>query len=324
MHSHDPSVLRLDTHLEGENPVVFKDNDKISKIKNKFKHTKLTAWFELNKIDTSAHNHLYHDIPKYYVWKDDSQIWSKRKFDKVSTMIGRMYFINPDQIELYSMRLLLLHKKGATSFEDLRTHDSIYYDSFQACAIANGLLSDDKSWNDTLHEANNFTTNVAKLRSLFVMILVFGNVTSPGELWNTHKFNLTADILYKERIRLNNNNLEISEEMLKQSLYEIQQCLLAHNKKLSKYLGMPQLPHDYDPNTNSDTYERNKYIRTQTAYDIDVLKKFAEACEKKLNKEQLVVYKALTDPNYKNEKKGRLFFVDGPGGTEKRFYTIQY
>ena len=109
MHAQDPSVIRLDTHLEDHHTIIFNDFDKLGSVQAKQKHTKLTAWFELNKKDPFARDILYHDIPKHYVWKPHLKTWTKRKGNKVSNMIGRMYFINPSQIEAFSLRLILLH-----------------------------------------------------------------------------------------------------------------------------------------------------------------------------------------------------------------------
>ena len=101
------------------------------------------------------------------------KIWQKRKKQRVSDMIGRMFFINPSDEERFSLRLLLLNVKGATSFNDLRTFEDIPYTTFKACAIARGLLQDDKIWDETLTEAALFTTDTRKLRVLFAMILLY-------------------------------------------------------------------------------------------------------------------------------------------------------
>ena len=78
---------------------MFKDQETISEIKNKHKLTKLTAFFLLNTIDLEARKYHYHEIPKYYVWKTKEREWKKRKSNKTSNMLGRMYFINPNEIE---------------------------------------------------------------------------------------------------------------------------------------------------------------------------------------------------------------------------------
>jgi hypothetical protein len=159
MHDQSPSVIRLDTHLDGENTIVFKDDDKVNSIKNKNNKSKLTAWFHLNTHESDANIHLYHDIPKFYVWKNDKKCWQKRKRDKISDMIGRMYFIAPSETEKFSLRILLLNTPGAKSFEHLRTFENAVYPTFHACAVAKGLLQNDDTWNATLKEAHEVTTD---------------------------------------------------------------------------------------------------------------------------------------------------------------------
>ena len=99
MHAQDPPVIRLETHLEDQNTIVFKDNQKLADIKNKNKMTKLTAYFNLNTVDEEARQYLYHEIPKFYIWKSVDRKWQKRKYGKTSNMLGRMYFINPNEVE---------------------------------------------------------------------------------------------------------------------------------------------------------------------------------------------------------------------------------
>jgi hypothetical protein len=320
MHSQDPSVIRLDTHLDGENTIVFKDDDLVKDINaKKQKNTKLTAWFELNKTDINARQYLYHDIPKYYVWKVASCLWSRRKHNKISRIIGRMYFISPSDTERFSMRLLLLHTPGATCYNDLRTNNNILYPTFQACAMARGLLANDKCWLETINEAAGHTTNIQKLRLLFVMILIFGCPSNPGDIWNKHKNNFSEDFLYQERTRLNDPKIEINESITNAALFEIDKLLRKYNRSLSDFAGMPSLPADYIQNThlyNND--EPNQYIRNHTQYDRNTLKIFADACIKQLNKQQKEVFDALTQDNLTNVN-GSVYFVDGPGGTGKTF-----
>ena len=55
-------------------------------------------------------------------------------------MVGCFYSIHPTQIELYALRLLLNHVRGARSYKELRTFmmngKTITQDSFQAAAVA--------------------------------------------------------------------------------------------------------------------------------------------------------------------------------------------
>ena len=73
-------------------------------------------------------------------------------------MIGRMYFVDPNKTERFSMRLLLLNTPGAKSFSDLKT-DGKTYDSYQTFAIERGHLQDDKLWDKTLTEVSLNITN---------------------------------------------------------------------------------------------------------------------------------------------------------------------
>ena len=93
MNAQDPPVIRLEMHLEDEQNIIFGDKELLGNVQSKFKNTKLTAWFKLNQDDEEARQHLYHNIPKYYIWKSQERIWQKRKFNKVSKMLGRMYLL---------------------------------------------------------------------------------------------------------------------------------------------------------------------------------------------------------------------------------------
>jgi hypothetical protein len=55
-----------------------------------------------------------------------------------------MTYIHPAAVELYFLRMLLNHVKGASSFEDLRKVSGVVYPSFQLACKALGMLGDDK------------------------------------------------------------------------------------------------------------------------------------------------------------------------------------
>ncbi|XP_029175401.1 uncharacterized protein LOC114943847 [Nylanderia fulva] len=61
-------------------------------------------------------------------------------------ILGRIYSVSPAQTELYHLRLLLLTVKGATSFNDLRTVNREFYQSFSAACLTLGLIKDDDEW----------------------------------------------------------------------------------------------------------------------------------------------------------------------------------
>ena len=327
MHDKSPSVMRLDMHNENQNTVVFKDNEKVDKIKQRStKLTKLTAWFQLNQTDEFANKLLYHDIPKHYVWKADKCIWSRRKFEKTSDMIGRLYYISPSEIEKFSLRLLLLNVPGAKSFDDLRTYgvtangEPLIHKTCELCCLARGLLTDDSVWNDVLTEASHHTSDIRQLRQLFVTILQFNRPVNPGELWEKHKKTLTNDILYEQKIRTKNHNLKYNQHMYDTALYCINELLYQYGKSIGHFRGLPELPPDFRPSfADQNQFNSNRYIRNELDYDKEHLKIYAEACYKQLNTNQKIIYDKIINNNAGVLPRGRLYFVDGPGGTGKTF-----
>ena len=131
------TVQRLSVHLPGEQNVTFTEENMQSVVDNP-KDSTLDAFFVLNEgtgyspEDVQlARNTLYHDIPKHFTWASKTQRWEPRvqKMPELPVMhwnnnkpvIGRMYNCSPRDVERFSLRLLLLSRKGCTSFEDLRT-----------------------------------------------------------------------------------------------------------------------------------------------------------------------------------------------------------
>ena len=106
--------------------------------------------------------------------------YGKSKNNVSSKMIGRLYFINPSDIERYCLRLLLLNIPVATSFEFLRTVNTVTYSTYQETAIERKLLEDDTEWDQCLSEAS-FTATANQLRTLFAMILIYNSPSSPAQ-----------------------------------------------------------------------------------------------------------------------------------------------
>ena len=317
MNAQDPPVIRLEMHLEDEQNIIFEEKELLGNVQSKFKNTKLTAWFKLNEDDEEARQHLYHNIPKYYIWKSQARIWQKRKFNKVSKMLGRMYFISPRETERFSMRLLLLNTPGATSFINLRTIGGIKFNTYQEAAIEKGLLADDKIWCETLAEACLVETDTSKIRSLFAMILYLGNPSNPGKLWETHKISLARDYILKERIRLNETYIQFNENIQNLTIFSLNEDLESYNKTTKNFYGLPILPVDFNPRSalSDQNFISNQFIRDHLCYDREKLKKFADECLIKFNHGQSQIYKTIMQSSPENN----MFFIDGPGGTGKTF-----
>lgn len=90
---------------------------------------------------------------------------------------------------------MLLHEiRGPTSFSDLKTVNGILHNTFQSACNVLGLLEDDNHWNNTSNEAS-LIGSPSKLRELFTVMLVFCQLSDPLTLWDTHKNNLSEDII---------------------------------------------------------------------------------------------------------------------------------
>ena len=63
-----------------------------------------------------------------------------------------MYNVSPGAVERYHLRILLLHVRGATSFNYLKTVNSIILPSFKEASLALCLISDDNPYVVTLQE----------------------------------------------------------------------------------------------------------------------------------------------------------------------------
>ena len=122
-----PSVQKLAIHLPDQQPVVFNPSriqteEQLQQVMEGQERTTLTAFFELNREDPDARQHLYCDILRYYSWVPHDQKTGKKKFFKKrtyrsgigeelgpgeSTQIGRIPVVipgRPEREELYYLR----------------------------------------------------------------------------------------------------------------------------------------------------------------------------------------------------------------------------
>ena len=154
-----PSVMSLAIHLDGQQNIVFRDGKAEEALEN-VKDTTLTAFFKLNQTDVEAAKLLYKEIPEHYVWAKPKCQWTKRKTqpgeNEVPRTIGRINNVSPVQGERFYLRLLLNHKNGPTSYQDLMIYDGEVYDTFKETCLAMGLLEDDSEWIFSMTEIASF------------------------------------------------------------------------------------------------------------------------------------------------------------------------
>lgn len=144
------------------------------------KPSKLEAWFQLNLSDNNANGLLYTDIPNNYVFDNKQNIWKIRQRGK-DKIISRMYAVSLKDEERFYLRLLLLHVRGATSYDFLRIFNDVQYPTFKAAAAARGLLSSDEEWDRCLREATAFQMP-RQLRETLAFICIFGEPANASQL----------------------------------------------------------------------------------------------------------------------------------------------
>ncbi|RWS19966.1 uncharacterized protein B4U80_00440, partial [Leptotrombidium deliense] len=183
LHGRSHPVERLPVHLPGMNRVVFREGQEREAIEKNC-NTKLTAYFELNKIDVEARKIRYEDIPLDYRWMNGPKVWQRRK--NHTNLISRIMTVSSKAVELFHLKLLLRNTTGVQSFEDLRTVENIFHNSFREAAVARGLITTD--------------TEMVELRHFYVYMLIGCENINGKDLWLRFKNELSDG--YKEDIAL--------------------------------------------------------------------------------------------------------------------------
>ncbi|AES63417.2 AT hook motif protein, putative [Medicago truncatula] len=193
----EPSVERLNYHLENEHSVLYEENDDIEQVieRSHRKTTKFLAWMKANEKYPEARNLTYNQFPTQFVWKEKDHEWTPRR---CGFSIGRVHFAPPGSGERFYLRTLLNYIKGPTSFNDIKTVDDVKYNTFKEACFAMGLLDDDKEFIDAIIEASLWGTGIY-LRRLFVALMVTDQFARPEVVWNSTNENLIDDILHKQR-----------------------------------------------------------------------------------------------------------------------------
>ena len=123
--------------------------------------------------------------------------------------------------EKFALRLLLHHITGPTSYQTVRTHKGIEYATFQAAAIAMGLLADDQEFKRLLEEAGLLQLPCL-MRNLFVSILINCEVANAQYLWETYGALMAEDILHEMRRRTRNIELQMTPGIINSALLLIE------------------------------------------------------------------------------------------------------
>ncbi|KAB2601569.1 hypothetical protein D8674_002574 [Pyrus ussuriensis x Pyrus communis] len=238
----------------------------------------LTSWFETNKIYAEARSLTYAQIPSKFVYDPRKKIWKPRKH---KGSIGRIAYVHPASGELYYLRMLLNLKKGAFSFDDIKTINNVVHISYQAACQSLGLLGDDKEWIEALSNAVN-TTSSAQLRQLFVTIILFCDVANPQILFENYWQNMYDDILYNLRKTFAIPDMVVPQDELKNCvLFELELLFNNASTSLEKYY-LPM------PDANKMLEIKNKLLREELDYDCEELLKKHNILKLQLNQDKKI------------------------------------
>jgi len=146
------TIIRLQIHLPENQMVYYNEGEEQAALDRAAQRdTHLTAWFKLNANIEEARRYSYVEIPYHFVFDAKNCKWKIRQRGG-DNIIVRMYKVPPTG-ELFFLRLILLHAKGAMSYEDLRKVNGTVFNTFREACSQQGLLQDDIEWKNTLSEA---------------------------------------------------------------------------------------------------------------------------------------------------------------------------
>ncbi len=137
-----------------------------------------------------------------------------------------------------------------------------------------------------------------ELRELFVMIIIHCSPSNPGELWTRFKNHLSEDILHRERIQSDNNNIQYNDIIYNKSLQLIQKILNKSGQRLEDFTGMPSASYSNDENLIA----KSSIMLEELNYDKILLKEILDSDLPKLNKEQIHIYNKIMNRVDLNQK----------------------
>ena len=296
IHGKSHTVIKLSCHLESEQSVFMEEGNELRALLAGEPETTLTAFFKKNSEDSNAREILYPDFPSKYIWKGETKEWTLRL---IGTALGRIPTVpfNLKTMELYSLRILLHHVKGARGFEELRTITGHVYPTFHAACIELGLMDNEEELDRAIDEAASLQFGDT-LRNFFMSLLIYVKPSNPLKLWESHRHQLAADWARGKSLN----------EAINMTLLWLRDHLAAYEVSM-RSLGLPE-PEEKQSNIL-------KIIELELNFNkVEEKEKTLEAMSK-MNPEQKLFFDDVIVAI--NEKNGGLFCLDAPGGTGKTF-----
>ncbi|OMO62293.1 DNA helicase PIF1, ATP-dependent [Corchorus olitorius] len=180
---------------------------------------------------------------------------------------------------------------------------------WRACD-ALGLLGDDREWQDVLTQSS-FSATSYEVRHVFVLILLRCNVSNPAELFERNWRLFSDDIQHKFRAEMRAPNYRVPDRDLRSYvLIALEDILLKNSSSLAE----SKLP---QPIHKSRAVFADRMIHEELDYDLQLLRQQHIHMLSLLNPEQKIIHDDIMESVL--QKKPRLFFVYGYGGTGKTF-----
>ncbi|CAF1646682.1 unnamed protein product, partial [Rotaria magnacalcarata] len=231
IHGQSHNVVMLSVHLKDGQSIFFEENQAENALRREsVACTTLTAYFDLNVSDSTAHQYLYQDIPNHYIFKNKQ--WVKRS--EVSHHGEKT--IGPD----------------ATSFENLKKFNGQTYSTYKDVARVRGLINDSNEWHNCMYEASSYMMPKC-LRSLLVTIICHCNPANPLQLFEDFKENMIEDFIQQ------GNSVEKS---LKFCINDIKIQIQQSGFDFNQFLPLPNFEDisDREDNLVNCTVDRNNLL----------------------------------------------------------------
>ncbi|KAF8050757.1 hypothetical protein N665_1890s0003 [Sinapis alba] len=296
IHKRKPPMQKLIIHLEGEHNITVKETNDLGRVirKPRIEKTMFTEWMVLCRRSEFAQTLTYVQIPEYF-----------------GVQIGRIVTVHPSSGDHYSLRILINKIKGPRSYDELKTCNVVKYPDYKSVFYARGYLDNDVLWHESISECSTWATP-SQLRDMFVTFLINCFVSSPKDLWEHSWKSMSEEILYKRQSILGHKNLQVDDENLEQyTLIEVEKLMRMHERSLNDFGGIPKIKPVLLKELGNNLWNQ------ELDYDVAEETLKHEIQYNQLNDEQRVVYNAVLESIEK--KKGKLFFVNGAGGTGKTF-----
>ncbi|OMP07327.1 DNA helicase PIF1, ATP-dependent [Corchorus olitorius] len=304
----EPAVIRLPVHLSRQHNIYFHDDEPLDAVLGapNIEKTMLSEWFVANSKYESARSYLYVDFPAAWVWHGKTKEWKPRQRGRA---IGRVIHINHAAGELFYLRLLLNVVRGPRSYEELRTVGGVLYPTFQGACEALQLLGNDNEWQESFDQSI-----IRVLCPVFIdvgLCLPVCEVSNPATFFERNWKLMSDDIQHQFFRGLGIQNYRMPDPDLRNYVLLSLEEMLTRNCTSLAEKNLPQTT------IISSNASLNRLLREEVSYDQQKLAELHNQMLSALNPEQRHAYYLIRESV--NNHEGKLYFVNGHGGTRKTF-----